>query len=169
MSAPTRLSEATTCSQGRGSRGRTLSTWMKVGEIGSGTSVECRFGCGDWRGSGSGTREWGGCLVRRLVPVHTSVVVWSSLVWYGTRAGTRSRPTQCYHQVKHVFAATQVAPPPVVLGAAPHQHLSQHTCTDCFFLLYTTPVVARSLHSNSLCLFTSPSMSRLGLCHTGIA
>ena len=39
-----------TCSQGRGSRGRTLSTWMKVGEIGSGTSVECRFGCGDYRG-----------------------------------------------------------------------------------------------------------------------
>ena len=118
---------------------------------------------------GSGTREWGGCLVRRLVPVYTSVVVWSSLVWYGTRAGTRSRPTQCYHLVKLVFAATQVAPPPVVLGAAPHQHLSQHTCTDCFFLLYTTPVVTRSLHSNSLCLFTSPSLSRLGLCHTGIA
>ena len=169
MSAPTRLSKATTCSQGRGLRGRTLSTWMKVGEIGSGTSVECRLGVGTVEGSGSGTREWGGCLVRRLVPVHTSVVVWSSLVWYGTRAGTRSRPTQCCHLVKLVFAATQVAPPPVVLGAAPHQHLSQHTCTDCFFLLYTTPVVTRSLHSNSLCLFPSPSMSRLGLCHTGIA
>ena len=51
---------------------------MKVGEIGSGTSVECRFGCGDCRGSGSGTREWGGCLVRRLVLVYTSALFWIS-------------------------------------------------------------------------------------------
>ena len=43
-SAPTRLSIVTTCSQGEGWRGRTLSTWSKVGQ------------------SGSGTKEWAGFL-----------------------------------------------------------------------------------------------------------
>ena len=134
--------------------------------LGLGPVWSVDLGVGTVEGSGSGTREWGGCLVRRLVPVHTSVVIWSSVVQYGTRAGTRSRPTQCYHLVKRVFAATQVAPPSVVLGCcttpAPvptHMHW--------LFLpsLYPTPVVTRSLHSNSLCLFTSPSQSCLRLSH----
>ena len=94
---------------GRGWRGRTLSTWKKVGQSGSGTRVEWRFGCGtgegrgsvpiwDWvwdqgrveigcgtgEGGGSGTRRSGvGVCVRRLVPIYTSAVFWSSQVGCG--------------------------------------------------------------------------------------
>ena len=53
MRSPTQLSESTTCSQERGSRGRTLSSWMKVGEIWVWGLVRWRFGYGD---------QWGGYL-----------------------------------------------------------------------------------------------------------
>ena len=95
--------------------------------LGLGPVWSVDLGVGTVEGVGLGPESGVGVWVRRLVLVHTNVVVWSSPVRYGTRAGTSSRPTQCCHQVKLVFAATQVAPPPVVLGAVPHQHLSQHT------------------------------------------
>ena len=46
MRAPTQLSEATTCSQERGSRGKTLSSWMKVGEIWVWRPVRVEIGLG---------------------------------------------------------------------------------------------------------------------------
>ena len=64
------MSEATTCSQERGSRGRTLSSWMKVGKIWVWGPVWWRFECGD---------QWGGDL-----GVGTSGVeiwVWGPVEW----------------------------------------------------------------------------------------
>ena len=49
MRGPTQLSEATTCSQERGSRGRTLSNWMKIREIWVWGPVGWRFESGDQR------------------------------------------------------------------------------------------------------------------------
>ena len=82
MSAPTRLSEATTCSQGEGGEAGLCQLggqWVRVG-LGPGW----RFGCGTGEGSGSGTRGSGvGVCVRRLVPICTSAVFWSSQVGCG--------------------------------------------------------------------------------------
>ena len=45
---------------------------MKVGQSGSVTSVDWRFGCGTAEGVGSGIREWGGCLGQALVPAQSN-------------------------------------------------------------------------------------------------
>ena len=46
---------------GRGWRGRTLSTWRKVGQSGYGSRVDGRFGCGTRKGVGLGPEGvgWG--------------------------------------------------------------------------------------------------------------
>ena len=54
VSLPTQLTEAKTCSQGREWKGRMLSAWRKVGQSGSGSSMEWRLGVGLERGVGLG-------------------------------------------------------------------------------------------------------------------
>ena len=69
MSAPTRLSEATTCSQGRGQRERTLSTWEEGGSEWVWVQCGVEIGCGTGDGSGSRIRGSGvSVCVRRQCP-----------------------------------------------------------------------------------------------------
>ena len=46
--------------------------------MGSGTSVDCRFGYGTGGGLGSGTRERGGCLGQETSTLHKFIVLGQS-------------------------------------------------------------------------------------------
>ena len=70
MRGPTQLSEATIFSEERRSRGRTLSSWMKVGENWVWGPVGWRFGCGD---------QWGGDLGMGTSGVE--IWVWGPVGW----------------------------------------------------------------------------------------